>query len=338
MPETLITEVNALEPYLDRLKNLGYRTTGQLAGSVKTSAPLLAAYLGVGIDDLEKLAGELPNRGAAAAAAPVNANRRMLGVRLERIPRRSARRAFAMSAGLGPPTPPQVNLIAEMQAVRDQGNRLSCVGFASTESAQHYWRTQGRGVTLSPQFMYWDCKQHDGDPNDGGTWIAVAMAQMQSDGCCQEATWPYVSNPIPGNESQDPPPAGALADAANFRIPGFRALAPTSVPDIKSELAQDRTVAFTIPVFNSWYQNDEVTRTGEIVNPIPNEANVGGHAMCFVGYQDLPDQPELGGGKFYLQNSWDAEWATQSVLGTTGYGTIPYSYIAQYCEEAYSIG
>jgi len=57
-----------------------------------------------------------------------------------------------------------------------------------------------------------------------------------------------------------------------------------------------------------------------------------------VGYEDIPTEPDLGGGKFYLQNSWDGEWATEPVLGTVGFGTIPYSYIAQYGEEAYSIG
>jgi C1A family cysteine protease len=243
-----------------------------------------------------------------------------------------------MSPAPTAPLPASVNLMAQMQPVRDQEERLTCVAFASTETAQQYWRSQGQNLVLSPQFMYWDCKQHDGDATGGGTWVAVAMAQLQADGCCQEGTWPYVPNQIANNESQDPPPPTALVDAATHRIPKFRRLAPTSVVDIKSELAQQRCVAFTIPVFNSWYLNSEVTRTGEIVNPIPNEQDVGGHAMCFVGYEDLPSDQEIGGGRFYLQNSWNNKWATQSVLGTAGYGTIPYSYIAHYGEEAYSIG
>lgn len=82
---------------------------------------------------------------------------------------------------------------------------------------------------------------------------------------------------------------------------------------------------------------DEVTRTGEILNPIPGEQEVGGHAMCFVGYEDIPGEPDLGGGKFYLRNSWDSYWATHPVLATPGYGTIPYSYIARFGAEAYSI-
>ena len=336
MPETRIETVPALHRYLKHLKRLGYRTTDQLAGSAQSSSDALAAYLGITVTALNTLISNIPRRSIAPGIAPSPPRKRSLGVRLDRIPHTN--RAFMMSPVPAAPLPPSVNLIAEMQAVRNQGDRLTCVAFASTEVAQHYWRSQGQSVALSPQFMYWDCKQHDGDPTEGGTWVAVAMAQLQADGCCLEATWPYVMAQIAGNESQNPPPPSASTEAATHKIPNFRQLAPTSVEDIKSELAQDRCVAFTIPVFNSWYQNPEVTRTGEIVNPIPNEQNVGGHAMCFVGYEDMPTEPDLGGGRFYLQNSWNGDWATESVLGTVGFGTIPYSYIAQYGEEAYSIG
>jgi Papain family cysteine protease len=336
MPENLVTEVAVLQPYVDRLKRLGYRTTDQLAGAADVSRDQLAAYLGTTGDSLAKLISEIPKRPKPAGVVETARANRPLGVRLDRIPR--TRRAFMMSPAPTAALPTSVNLIAQMQPVRDQDERLTCVAFASTEAAQQYWLSQGQTVVLSPQFMYWDCKQHDGDPTGGGTWIAVAMTQLQADGCCLENVWPYVPNQIAGNESQDPPLTGALADAATHRIPGFRRLAPTSLIDIKSELAQQRCVAFTIPVFDSWYRNAEVTRTGEIVNPIPNEQDVGGHAMCFVGYEDMPSEPESGGGRFYLQNSWDSKWATQSVLGTPGYGTIAYSYIAHYGEEAYSIG
>jgi C1A family cysteine protease len=336
MPETLIEDAKSLQPYLGHLKKLGYRTTDQLAGAAKVSGDSLAAYLGITDANLQALISSVPRRALPAGVAPAPRKKLSLGVRLDRIPRPT--RAFMMAPPSAVPLPPLVNLIAEMQPIRDQGDRGTCVAHAATAVAEHYWRLQGQILDLSRQFLYWDCKQHDGDPNEEGTWVGVAMPQLQSDGCCLETTWPYVMTVIPGNESQDPPPTGALAEAATYKIPAFRQLSPTSVLDIKSELAQDRCVAFTIPVFNSWYQNDEVTRTGEIVNPIPNEQNVGGHAMCFVGYEDIPTEADLGGGKFYVRNSWNGNWATEPVLGTVGYGTIPYSYIAQYATEAYSIG
>jgi C1A family cysteine protease len=163
------------------------------------------------------------------------------------------------------------------------------------------------------------------------------MKVLETDGCCLESTWPYNPTTIAGNEGQGPPPAQAAAEAKDFMAPSVHQIAATSIIDIKSELAHNHCVAFSIPVFDSWYNNPEVQRTGEIVNPIPNEESGEGHAMCFVGYEDIPDQPDLGGGKFYIRNSWNSEWATESVLGSAGYGTIPYSYIGRFGREAYTI-
>jgi C1A family cysteine protease len=100
-------------------------------------------------------------------------------------------------------------------------------------------------------------------------------------------------------------------------------------------LASGRCVAFSIPVFNSWYNhNPTVESTGDITNPLPGEGVVGGHAMAMIGYQDSPD-PGLGGGRFLIRNSWP-NWGTTSAHGV-GYGTIPYSYIDRFGREAYAL-
>jgi C1A family cysteine protease len=333
MPETAIANVPQLGPFRNHLATLGYKNTDTLFGAVRASGDVLASYLGVSRAELDALVAQIPQSPRPVRIA--GQRRFALGVRIDKVPRH--RRAFTIAA-VAVPLPPLVNLLAEMQPVRDQGGRGTCVAHASTAAAEHYWRSQGQILDLSRQFLYWDCKQHDGDPTGEGTWVGVAMPLLQSDGCCLETSWPYVMTAIVGNESQDPPPPAAAAGAAQYRIPSFRQISPTSVMDIKSELAQGRCVAFSIPVFDSWYQNDEVTRSGEIINPIPNEEDVGGHAMCFIGYEDLPSEDDLGGGRFYLRNSWDSMWATQSVLGSPGYGTIPYSYIQRFGTEAFSVG
>jgi C1A family cysteine protease len=130
----------------------------------------------------------------------------------------------------------------------------------------------------------------------------------------------------------------ALRGATQFRIPSFRQLAPNSVRDIKAELADGRPVAFSIPVFDSWYfDNPAVEHSGDITNPIPNEIAKGGHAMCVVGYEDSDDDPAAAGGRFWVRNSWGTTWANGSSTGTPGYGTIPYSYIAAYAMEAFCV-
>jgi hypothetical protein len=60
---------------------------------------------------------------------------------------------------------------------------------------------------------------------------------------------------------------------------------------------------------------------------------IGGHSMCFVGYQDDANSP--GGGYFILRNSWGSGWAPDSPHGA-GYGTIPYEYIQKEGWEIFS--
>nr|HMS44085.1 C1 family peptidase [Pyrinomonadaceae bacterium] len=159
---------------------------------------------------------------------------------------------------------------------------------------------------------------------------------LQRDGCCLEEVWQYNPQPIAGNEGQDPPPGNAQIQALGFRVQNYKQLSPTSVPDIKNELTKGRCVAFSVPVFNSWLGSSWVSYTGNITMPIPNEIRAGGHAMCLVGYMDLPN-PGLGGGRFILRNSWGENWGINNQFGVPGYGTIPYAYIAKFGSEAYSI-
>lgn len=335
MPKTPLENVAQLRAYHRALKGLGYRTVEQFVGAAHASRDSLSRYLGT---DVEALLATLPVHHAPlmAAARAYAAKPRLfpLGVALHRIPRPA--NAFAISlAPAGPPVA-QVNMVAQMPPIRDQGDRGTCVAFASLAVVEHYQGLQNAYQQMSEQFLYWDCKANDGDPNGYGTWLSVAFPRLQSDGCCLDSTWPYNPNVIPGNEGQGPPPAAATAQAPNYKVATINALPPTSVQDIKNELQRGRCVAFSIPVFNSWYQNNEVTLTGDIVLPIPNEPNVGGHAMCIVGYNDAPTDVDLGGGTFIVRNSWNSQWGTQCVYGV-GYGTIPYAYIARFATEAYSI-
>ena len=335
MPTTLIDDVPELREFSVALKSLGYRNTDQLVAAYQVAGDLLATYLKVDGGRLRGLVDSIPQRPRSRGIELRPPRVFSLGVRLASIPR--SRRALTMSPVSAVPLPPQMNMIPQMPPVRDQGARGTCVAHACVAVLEQYLGLQNKYQDMSEQFLYWNCKQADGEPNDEGTWIGVAVPLLQRDGCCLESTWGYNPTPVAGNEGQGPPPANAAAEAMGFRVMTTHQLTATSIIDIKAELAGKRCVAFSIPVYDSWYRNDEVQRTGEIVNPIPNEPEVGGHAMCFVGYEDIPDQPDLGGGKFYLRNSWNGDWATEPVLGTKGYGTIPYSYIARFATEAYSI-
>jgi C1A family cysteine protease len=333
MAVTSLDGIPALAKHLPALKSLGYRSVESFLSAARAANPEMSAFLG---EDVNGLIAQLPEGFRSRSFAFALPPRFAMGVDLASIPRPLKAFRFSMAAP-GAPPPPQVNWIAQMPPVRDQGQRGACVAFAALAIVEQYQGIQNAYQAMSEQFLYWNCKQNDGKPQGYGTYLAIAMPLLQRDGCCLETTWPYNPAVVPGNEGQDPPPAGAQADALNYKVTPYHQLAPTSVQNIKSELARQRCVAFDIPVFNSWYQSTEVARTGELTMPIPNEQPVGGHAMCIVGYQDTPADDPLGGGKFIIRNSWGTTaWANQSAY-QPGYGTIPYAYIASYGQEAYSI-
>jgi C1A family cysteine protease len=232
--------------------------------------------------------------------------------------------------------PPTLSHVKDMPSIRNQHERGTCVAFASLATYEHYLHIHGASHDLSEQFLYWDCKNSDGHPNEEGTWVRVAFPLLQRDGCCTEGDWSYVPNVIVGNEGQGPPPAGVQRNALAYRMAGSVNIPPTSILDIKNALNNGRCVTFSIPVYNSWFASLQVRLTGDLTMPIPGEVPIGGHAMCMVGYDDMPNSPEIGGGRFIIRNSWDVTWGANSPHGP-GYGTIPYLYIARSCMEAFSI-
>lgn len=335
MAETRIEDVVELNAFSSALQALGYRSVEQVLGTAQVAPEALASYLNIELAELQTSLALVPLT-AKRDSVGLGRRKHKIGARLDNIehPNYASTRDLTKAVAL----PSTVNFMTEMPPMREQGERGTCVAHATTAMAEHYWSKQNKSITLSRQFLYWNCKQHDGSPNGEGTWMSKAMERLAADGCCPEEVWPYVPGEIKGNESQDPPQPGSSSGAHKYKIPAFQHIPPTSLADIKTTLAEGRVVAFCAHVFNSWYLNDEVYRTGEIVNSLPGERSVGGHAMCFVGYEDDPDDVASGGGKFYVRNSWGDRWATESVLGSVGYGTIPYRYIVENCKACYAIG
>jgi C1A family cysteine protease len=248
------------------------------------------------------------------------------------------RAALPKAAAFG--SVPDVNLEPEMPAVRDQAYRGTCVAHAAVADFEHYLISNGDAerdtIDLSEQFLYWNCKKNDGEPSQEGTMLSVAMPLLVTDGCCLETTWPYNPKPIQGNEGQAPPPVNAAQDAAGRKAPGARSITPQAIPEIKDELAAGRCVAISVVVYDYCWTTPEIRNSGNITMPFPDDISNEGHAICLVGYEDLEGEPELGGGRFILRNSWDSYWGVNCEFGT-GYGTMPYAYLTTYGMEAYSI-
>jgi C1A family cysteine protease len=223
-----------------------------------------------------------------------------------------------------------------MPPVRNQGKRGTCVGHAALAATEYHFGQVGQQLDFSEQFLYWNCKQHDGRPNQEGTFLAVAMPLLVSDGCCLESVWSYNPNVTLGNEAQGPPPSRAVSDAAQRKLSHIKQLSPRAVAKIKDELAADRPVAVSLVVYDYCWFADEIRSSGDVTMPFPGDTSNEGHAICIVGYEDLPGEPELGGGRFLFRNSWNSLWGVNCQYGT-GYGTLPYAYLTTYGMEAYSI-
>jgi hypothetical protein len=332
MSTTSIFSVADLAPYLPKLTALGYETVEEFVSAAYAANGPLSDFLETDVLTLiENLPDEVRPKQMLGDEDMVPLS---LGVRLDLVP--SQRMAFAIA--LSPqPLPTYVNLIPEMPPVRDQAERGACVAFSTLGAIEHKLRKDGQAVELSPQYLYRQCKNRDGIPDQEGTFLKVAFDVLRADGCCLEEKWPYRKVALNGVlDADEAVPEGAAEDAAGRRFAGI-ALPPNSVDDIKVRLSQGKCVAFSVPVFPSWVYNPAIRRSGDIKLPIPGEdgGNLG-HAMCLVGYEDLPEHAGLGGGRFLVRNSWDSYWATESALGK-GYGTIPYAYLARFAKEAYAI-
>ena len=226
------------------------------------------------------------------------------------------------------PLPSRVDLHDTMPPIRNQGQRGTCVSFATTAVREYLLCTTPQANTdLSEQFLYWNCKKHDLYPGEG-TYINVAMDRLLNDGECTETDWPYNPVVVNGNEGQDPPPPTALTAAGPFKISETRQIPARSVAALRQALADGSPVAFATTVYNYWFG----ATTGDIRLPLPNDPVAGGHAMCMVGYEDDPSVP--GGGYFIIRNSWGTTWAAQSSIAP-GYARMPYAYMEKYGTAAH---
>ena len=226
--------------------------------------------------------------------------------------------------------PAAVNLVPYMSPIRNQGSRGTCVSFALTALNEYVVRRRGLDRNLSEQHLYAEIKSIDGASASCGTWQVQAVKALRDRGECRETVWPY--NPNPPCNNHGVRPSQARPEGLNYRLAAFQ-VAARSVAAYKTELARQRPVTVSVPVYNSWYQSAETRRSGRITMRVGNEQVEGGHAVCLVGYQDSASSP--GGGYFIVRNSWGTTWANQSPYGP-GYGTIPYRYIANDAYEAFS--
>ncbi len=279
--------------------------------------------------------GESINLRAAGPVRPLVRHARGLAISTAQIKRRAEAPPGIALGGRrgGRPEARLVSLIDKFPAVRDQGQRGTCVAFASVAFLEfHLSGRSAKTKRRSEQFLYWACKEVDGMPTQDGTTLAAARKAMKTYGVCLNATWKYEGRPIGPTEGQGPPPDKAVAEAKQTRWSDAAEQSPTSEVDaIRSHLDKGRPVVVGVLTYSNW-DFPVVADTGEIGLPLPLSQPDGGHAICLIGYESKPDAP--GGGIFLFRNSWSKSWAAHSRY-RAGYGTLFFEYVRQYAVEAY---
>jgi Papain family cysteine protease len=338
-------EMNVVsEESRQRLAALSVTTAEELLGMIAADPEATAEFLGDG--DLAGLQADLGREAgpkAMASLAEVGERHFALGaappphieVEERADPQVFERRVLPAAASQEDvPTELEADISGCMGPLRSQGDRSTCVAHAVCAMAECLIsRSTGESLDLSEQFLYWNSKRIDGEPNDPGTFIKVATELSVSDGNCLEATWPYNPQIVEGNEGQDPPPASAGPEAATRLLSAAVPVTERSPQAIRDALDEGKPVALSVPVYQNWDGNPAVNASGEIPMPLPRSKLVSGHAMCAVGYGSDPAM--AGRGAFVLRNSWGADWAPQSRVAP-GHALLPYLYLELYGWECFT--
>ena len=160
------------------------------------------------------------------------------------------------------------SLIDGFPAVRDQGQRGTCVAFASMAYLEfHLVAGTAKSPRRSEQFFYWACKEVDGTPTEGTT-LAAARKALKTLGVCRNSTWKYEPMPIGPTEGQGPPPAKAVGEAKTTKWSKAKDHASGDVEALRAQLDQGRPVVLGVRTFSNW-DIPSAADTGEINLPLP---------------------------------------------------------------------
>jgi hypothetical protein len=344
-----LSECRAPQEALQRLSALGITTVEELRDVwAYDNRQLLIDYLG---DSPMRLISIPPPAGAirGAAAFGPGDSLNLLAVSPPPAPRRHprgailppAQRRAKAEAPRPRDMPPKrqasprtaASLVKKFPPVRDQGERGTCVAFASVAFLEfHLSGGAPTAPLLSEQFVYWACKDSDGLPDVEGTYVRAARAVIKSRGSCLAKTWRYHSLPNAQNEGQGPPPDRAVEEAKYHIWKTARVLKPKEVDVMKAVLDEKKPVVLSVRTFANW-DFASVQRTGEILMPLPGSLPDGAHGVCLAGYELSDRHP--GGGAFIFRNSWGLSWAKSEGRFSPGYGALPFEYVHQNGLEAF---
>lgn len=213
---------------------------------------------------------------------------------------------FTASSTVG--TIGSIDLRPYCTTMEDQGRLGSCTGHAVTSAMEILLNRQNRRIELSRLFVYYQARLLEGTTAyDAGAYLRDAVKAANKWGASDERVWVYNIRYF-----NKPPAKQAYQDAIKRRITEYRRC-PTFT-EIRASLEQGYPVVGGILLYSS-FLSTTTAKTGVMTHPDKStERFLGGHAVCFVGYDDTKQH-------FIAKNSWGTQW------GDKGYFYVPYSVV-----------
>ncbi len=219
--------------------------------------------------------------------------------------------------------PTKTDLRPYCPPIYDQRQIGSCTANAASGLLGYYLkRALGKDTITSRMFIYKCTRDLMQAKGDSGAFIRTTMGSLALFGAPPEKYWDYAEKAL-----DTAPPAFCYAYAQNYQALTYFRLDEKSVgipkmekgdalSGIKESLAQGLPVMFGFTVFESI----KTATDGKIPYPARGDAQLGGHAVLCVGYDD---EMTIGKSKgaFLIRNSWGETW------GEKGYGWLPYDYL-----------
>ncbi len=219
---------------------------------------------------------------------------------------------FAAPAAVMIALPPRIDLRDQCPPVYDQGQLGSCTANAIAAALQFDQKKQHiREFVPSRLFIYYNERVIEGTVgSDSGAMLRDGIKSVNNSGACSEDKWAYdIARFI------EPPPDDVRAAALENRAVAYQSL-PQIPGQLKGCLASGYPFVFGFSVYAS-FESPEVAQSGNVPMPASTEAQLGGHAVLAVGYDDTSQT-------FLVRNSWGPAW------GMSGYFTMPYAYLVDH--------
>lgn len=188
------------------------------------------------------------------------------------------------------------DVTALLSAVRDQGNRPTCLSFAASD-AHRVARTHAQD--FSPESLHQLSAQRLGVPVNNGLPPDVVLAVLSTDGQTEEVSWPYNGTPVGA-----PQYFKKTSTFASFSADG-----------VLKNLTQGVGTVLGLAIGNEFFSANAT----DILAKRSSEPQAR-HAVVVVGSRLVGEQQQ-----FRLRNSWGPNWADG------GYVWAATSYLAETC-------